>query len=276
MSLKLFDPPSDSLGAFASETVITPPPDSPPALEPAFLRTPTPGDTPQSITALDEQPSQTVNVWLVATASVLLGILGGFAAGYSVAHRVFVPTVTSAPVPVPSATFQTARAERGTEPATAPSAVAPASPVAAPVRSTAASAASVSTASSPTRESQIAADSAPAERDNESRFPSRDNVGTPRDSRGTNPESRLSTIERGRPQVVSAASHAGAIEVLSHPQGAQVTLDGNVVGRAPLSIADVREGTHEIRLELAGFNPWVASVHVTGGNRARVGASLEK
>jgi hypothetical protein len=76
--------------------------------------------------------------------------------------------------------------------------------------------------------------------------------------------------------VVSIASHAGAIEVLSHPQGAQVLLDGNVVGRAPLSIADVREGTHEIRLELAGFKPWVASVRVTGGNRARVGASLEK
>jgi len=69
--------------------------------------------------------------------------------------------------------------------------------------------------------------------------------------------------------------HAGVIEVLCHPRDAQVLLDGNVVGRAPLSIPDVAEGTHEVRVELAGFSPWVTSVRVKDGSRARVGASLE-
>ena len=52
-------------------------------------------------------------------------------------------------------------------------------------------------------------------------------------------------------------------------------LDGNVIGRAPLSIPDVAEGTHEVRIELAGFIPSVTSVRVKDGSRARVGASLE-
>jgi hypothetical protein len=51
-------------------------------------------------------------------------------------------------------------------------------------------------------------------------------------------------------------------------------LDGNVVGLAPLSIPDVPEGLHEVRVELDGFSPWVGSVRVKGGSRARVGASL--
>jgi len=54
-----------------------------------------------------------------------------------------------------------------------------------------------------------------------------------------------------------------------------VLLDGNVVGLAPLSIPDVPEGLHEVRVELDGFSPWVASVRVKGGSRARIGASLE-
>jgi hypothetical protein len=49
-----------------------------------------------------------------------------------------------------------------------------------------------------------------------------------------------------------------------------------MIGQAPLSIADVAEGTHDIRLELAGFNPWVTSVRVSRGGRTRVGASLAR
>jgi PEGA domain len=54
-----------------------------------------------------------------------------------------------------------------------------------------------------------------------------------------------------------------------------VFLDGSFVGQAPLSIPDVSEGTHEVRVELDGFKPWAGSVRVKGGTRARVAASLE-
>jgi len=62
---------------------------------------------------------------------------------------------------------------------------------------------------------------------------------------------------------------------MSRPRGGKVLLDGNVVGLAPMSIPDVSEGLHEVRVELDGFKPWVGSVRVKGGSRARVGASLE-
>jgi hypothetical protein len=55
-----------------------------------------------------------------------------------------------------------------------------------------------------------------------------------------------------------------------------VILDGNAIGASPVLIADVSEGTHEIRLELAGFDPWVTSVRVRDGSQARVGASLQR
>ena len=85
---------------------------------------------------------------------------------------------------------------------------------------------------------------------------------------------RRSTSRR-RVEASLSSTRLGVIEVLSRPRDAQVLLDGNVIGRAPLSIPDVAEGTHEVRIELAGFIPSVTSVHVKDGSRVRVGASLE-
>ena len=85
---------------------------------------------------------------------------------------------------------------------------------------------------------------------------------------------RRSTSRR-RVEATLPTTRLGVIEVLSRPRDAQVLLDGNVIGRAPLSIPEVAEGTHEVRIELAGFIPSVTSVHVKDGSRARVGASLE-
>jgi hypothetical protein len=61
---------------------------------------------------------------------------------------------------------------------------------------------------------------------------------------------------------------------VSRPPGAEVALDGRVVGTTPVSIPDVIEGTHVVGIELAGFSRWATSVHVGKGERARVGASL--
>ena len=236
MGSQPFDPSSDSLLGFASETPIAHAQDS----EPTLLRTPTLGDAPHSIFALDDQEPQRSRVWPVATISVMVGVLAGFVAGYGFAHRVIVPAAVSTPTarPASPSTSHTSRAERAPEPARGPDVAAPAPAPALPSDARA-----------------VSAPSAPS-------------------------TTRPSTTERrGQatvPATVPTTGHAGAIEVLSHPQGAQVFLDGSVVGRAPLSLPDVPEGTHEVRLELPGFNPWVASVRVTGGSRTRVGASLEQ
>lgn len=68
----------------------------------------------------------------------------------------------------------------------------------------------------------------------------------------------------------------GSIEVLSRPAGAEVILDGRVVGQTPLSIPNVPPGAHSIRLELPGFNQWATSIGIKPGARTRVAASLEQ
>ena len=87
--------------------------------------------------------------------------------------------------------------------------------------------------------------------------------------------SRIPNRTAARAKEVPTPSQAGVIEVLS-TRGAQVFLDGDAVGRAPLSIADVSEGTHEVRVELPGFRPWGGSIRVKGGSRTRIAASLER
>jgi hypothetical protein len=74
--------------------------------------------------------------------------------------------------------------------------------------------------------------------------------------------------------VAPVVATLGSIDVVSRPPGAEVALDGRVVGTTPLSIPDVAEGTHVVGIELAGFSRWATSVHVSRGERARVGASL--
>jgi hypothetical protein len=66
------------------------------------------------------------------------------------------------------------------------------------------------------------------------------------------------------------------LQVLSRPSGAQVVLDGRIVGRTPLVIADIPGGMHEVRLEHTGFRRWATTVEVTSGSRTRVAASLEQ
>ena len=81
-------------------------------------------------------------------------------------------------------------------------------------------------------------------------------------------------LEREAP--AGAATTAGVLVVDSRPAGARVLMDGRHIGVTPLSLPGVLPGTHSIRLELAGFNPWVTTADVTAGSRTRVAASLEQ
>ena len=85
---------------------------------------------------------------------------------------------------------------------------------------------------------------------------------------------RRAVAERGAPVEVAIAEQ-GSLEVVSRPSGAQVSLDGRVVGATPLSLPAVRKGVHDVLIELPGYDRWSTSVVVTTGTRTRVGASLE-
>src|SRR5262245_60917400 len=113
---------SDSLMGFASETATTPRQDS----EPAFRSTPTLGDAHDSIFSLDHQQPPRFRIWPIATFSVVIGILVGFAAGYAFAHRVATLATESASIPASSGNSQRTRAEGSTESVNDPNVPAPA------------------------------------------------------------------------------------------------------------------------------------------------------
>jgi serine/threonine protein kinase len=68
----------------------------------------------------------------------------------------------------------------------------------------------------------------------------------------------------------------GTLTIESRPPGAEVRLDGKVVGTTPTVIPQVGAGQHTVRIELAGYRLWTASVRVVTGERNRVTASLER
>jgi PEGA domain-containing protein/protein kinase-like protein len=77
------------------------------------------------------------------------------------------------------------------------------------------------------------------------------------------------------PPATASESFTGSIYVDSRPRGANVLVDGKSVGQTPLSVPDVRIGSHVVRIEMAGKKPWTATTRVAAGSIARVTGSLE-
>jgi hypothetical protein len=71
-------------------------------------------------------------------------------------------------------------------------------------------------------------------------------------------------------------SYSGSIFVDSRPQGARVFLDNRSVGVTPVTIPDVRIGSHVVRLELADHRHWSTTTSVASGQEARVTGSLDR
>jgi hypothetical protein len=71
-----------------------------------------------------------------------------------------------------------------------------------------------------------------------------------------------------------AAGPSGTLVVQSRPAGAQVSINGRTSGVTPLTLATLPPGAHRVRLERPGYEPWITTVRVPAGGRARVGASL--
>jgi hypothetical protein len=74
----------------------------------------------------------------------------------------------------------------------------------------------------------------------------------------------------------SVSARTGTLQIESRPSGAGVWLDGAPAGKTPLSLADVRPGTHTVRIEQPGYRPWSTSVSIAAGQHERVAASLER
>lgn len=271
MESQPFDQSGDAFLAFASEAAVAPTTER----EPAFLRTPTAYEGHLSITSVAEPlSSEPASARPVTTVLVVAGVVAGFLGGYVFADRIIGPKPAPAEHRIAAAAPVAATAPP-TAPAAAP-ALAPPAPAAAPIASSDTPASPTEPATEPTREPSAAR--APQTTDAKvASVPS----AAPTTKRAPIPSSRTRVAASTRPTptrplaVAPTTALSGAIEIVSRPRDAQVFLDGVLVGRAPMSIPDVSEGTHEVRVQLDGFHPWVAPVRVKGGSRARLGASLE-
>jgi hypothetical protein len=70
-------------------------------------------------------------------------------------------------------------------------------------------------------------------------------------------------------------SFIGDLSVQSEPSGAVVFVNGRRVGETPLEITRLRAGSHLLRMERRGYDPWTASVLVTANRRTPVSARLQ-
>jgi hypothetical protein len=62
----------------------------------------------------------------------------------------------------------------------------------------------------------------------------------------------------------------------STPPGALIRVDGRDLGPTPLTVRQMRPGTHTIELRMPGYKPWSQRLTVAAGDNRRVTAPLER
>jgi hypothetical protein len=180
-------------------------------------------------------------MWLVAATALVIGILIGFASGYSAGRRADLMAAfwtASEPVDEPSS------AETETPPQSADDQPFTEDTITEPVRVDPGPIVTPPPAPDPPAPKPAVAAAAP----------------------------RASQA----PSVDEAASGPGSLNVVSRPAGAEVFVDGRIVGRTPLVLSNVSSGAHDVRLQLPGFRRWATTVRIRPGARTRVAASLEQ
>jgi hypothetical protein len=101
----------------------------------------------------------------------------------------------------------------------------------------------------------------------------------PQASAATPPPARTAAATNERRDVDSAEpprTGPAAMMVDSRPAGAQVFVDGRSVGYTPIVVGGLAPGTHSVRMQAPGHQPWVTAVTLAAGARERVAASLEQ
>jgi PEGA domain-containing protein len=88
----------------------------------------------------------------------------------------------------------------------------------------------------------------------------------------TETATRVSTASQPLP----ARSDHGSIFVDSRPQKARVIIDGRFVGLTPLRVPEVRLGVHSVRMEMAGYQPFLTTVGIRAGQQEQVTGALEE
>jgi serine/threonine protein kinase len=91
------------------------------------------------------------------------------------------------------------------------------------------------------------------------------------------PSTAPAASARSATSATSAASdEGGSLYVNSLPAGANVFVDGKLIGQAPFMMPGLAQGEHTVHMELEGYQRWASSVRIVAGKVSRVSGSLEK
>ena len=72
----------------------------------------------------------------------------------------------------------------------------------------------------------------------------------------------------------STREPVGELLIISSVQGAEVVIDGVVVGTTPLAVLELPEGQHRVRMTAPGTEPFVTDVSVRAGRLQRLEVRL--
>lgn len=81
-------------------------------------------------------------------------------------------------------------------------------------------------------------------------------------------------IESGTPKPDASAT-ASPVVIKSTPDGAEITIDGKLVGTTP-STVQLTTGEHTISIDKSGFKQWQRTISVTAGGAINLEATLDK
>ena len=90
----------------------------------------------------------------------------------------------------------------------------------------------------------------------------------------TAPAVRAEAHPAPAPPVAPAKTAEPAPSLTSSPDGAQVVLNGKIVGKTPVVLNDLPVGSRAIVVRRDGYSPWSASVRVIANQRTTVRATL--
>jgi hypothetical protein len=83
-------------------------------------------------------------------------------------------------------------------------------------------------------------------------------------------------LEGGKLTSIDSAGQPPAkVAVHSDPAGAEIYLDGQLIGSTP-STVELPAGTHELSVRLSGYQDWVRSLRVLSGSEINLDAKLDK
>jgi hypothetical protein len=68
----------------------------------------------------------------------------------------------------------------------------------------------------------------------------------------------------------------GGVKVIATPSGAQVLLDGVIIGNSPASLPDVQSGDHVLEVKAAGYYDYRQTIRIEGGKHQVVTADLKQ